>query len=43
MNQLEDVMKKMPGLSVMSFEGTNWVDYNGMGIDKISVNGLDML
>lgn len=41
--KLEDVMKKMPGLSVMSFDGTNWVDYNGMGIDKIYVNGLDML
>lgn len=41
--KLEDVMSKMPGISVMTFEGSSSYSYNGMFIEKIYVNGLDIL
>ncbi|MBO7552640.1 MAG: TonB-dependent receptor [Bacteroidaceae bacterium] len=41
--KLEDVMKKMPGLSAMSWDGSTSFMYNGMFVEKIYVNGLDML
>lgn len=41
--KLEDVMKKMPGLTTMSWDGSTSFSYNGMFIDKIYVNGLDVL
>lgn len=41
--KLEDVMKKMPGVQMMSFGGSNFLTYNGMNVDKIYVNGMDML
>lgn len=41
--KLEDVMSKMPGISAMSFEGSSSYSYNGMFIEKIYVNGMDIL
>ncbi|MBQ6577123.1 MAG: TonB-dependent receptor plug domain-containing protein, partial [Bacteroidales bacterium] len=41
--KLEDVMKKMPGISVESWGGNSGYTYNGMGVEKIYVNGLDIL
>jgi len=38
--KLEDVMKKMPGLNSMEWGGYT---YNGMMVEKIYVNGLDVL
>ena len=41
--KLEDVIKKMPGIQMMSWGGSTSFTYNGMRIEKIYVNGLDML
>lgn len=41
--KLEDVMKKMPGISVMSWDGSTSYMYNGMFVAKIYVNGMDIL
>lgn len=41
--KLEDVMLKMPGLSAMIFNGSISFSYNGMDVDKIYINGLDVL
>jgi len=41
--KLEDVMKKMPGMQIMEWEGYTWIMYNGMDVDKIYVNGMDIL
>lgn len=41
--KLEDVMKKMPGLTAMERNGSTSFMYNGMYVEKIYVNGLDML
>ena len=38
--KLEDVMKKMPGISTMEWGG---LTYNGMMVEKIYVNGMDIL
>ena len=41
--KLEDVLKKMPGIQMMSWSGYTSFTYNGMRVEKIYVNGLDML
>jgi hypothetical protein len=41
--KLEDVMKKMPGIQMMSWDGTTNFIYNGMFVEKMYVNGMDML
>lgn len=41
--KLEDVMKKMPGISADAYDGAMSFSYNGMWINKIYVNGLDVL
>jgi len=41
--KLEDVMKKMPGLSVSSWGSSVSYSYNGMFVGKVYVNGLDIL
>ncbi len=41
--KLEDVLKKMPGIQVMDWSGSTSLMYNGMYVDKMYVNGLDML
>jgi len=41
--KLEDVMKKMPGIQLSTWDGAIFFTYNGMYVDKIYVNGLDML
>lgn len=41
--KLEDVLRKMPGISEMTFDGSTSYSYNGMFIEKIYVNGMDIL
>ncbi len=41
--KLEDVLKKMPGIQMMSWSGFTYFTYNGMRVEKLYVNGLDML
>ena len=41
--KLEDVLKKMPGISDMTFDGNTSFSYNGLFIEKIYVNGMDIL
>lgn len=41
--KLEDVLKKMPGIQMQSFSGYTYFTYNGMRVEKMYVNGLDML
>ena len=41
--KLSDVMKKMPGISTSDYSGSLFFMYNGMSIEKIYVNGLDVL
>ena len=41
--KLEDVLKKMPGIQMMTWSGFNYFTYNGVHVEKIYVNGLDML
>ncbi len=38
--KLEDVMRKMPGINAMGWGG---LSYNGMMVEKIYVNGMDIL
>ena len=41
--KLEDVLRKMPGVQLQDFEGYIWISYNGRDVDKIYVNGMDIL
>ena len=41
--KLEDVLRKMPGMQVMEWEGFIYLTYNGMDVAKIYVNGMDIL
>ena len=41
--KLEDVLKKMPGITEATWEGPHTYKYNGMDIKKVYVNGLDVL
>lgn len=41
--KLEDVLKKMPGIQMMSWSGFTYFTYNGMRVEKMYVNGMDML
>jgi hypothetical protein len=41
--KLEDVLRKMPGVQVEDWEGYLWITYNGRDVDKIYVNGMDIL
>ena len=41
--KLEDVLKKMPGIQMQSWSGYTYFTYNGMRVEKMYVNGLDML
>ena len=42
-DKLEDVLKKMPGITEVTWEGAHSYKYNGMDIEKIYVNGMDIL
>lgn len=41
--KLSDVMSKMPGISVMNMEGSTSFTYNGLFVEKMYVNGMDIL